>query len=200
MPRPTERSRRAWRRSLLKRGRAGFARDERGSAAVEFGLIAIPFLAIIFAIVETALAFWSQQILDTALNDAVRQLYTGQFQKANSGTTDPTTLLANLKKAMCSPNGVKRPTIFDCSKVVLDVRRLDAFTGGTPPPSAIDKGAINPKFSGYDSTAPKEIVLVRAIVEFPVFVKLMNPNQANLSNGNRLLMATAAFQTEPYTQ
>lgn len=180
------------------RARASFARDEQGSTAVEFGLIAIPFFAIVFAIVETALAFWSQQILDTALKDAVRQLYTGQFQTANGGTTDTNTLLSKLKTVMCNPGGVKRPTIFDCSKVVLDVRTYASFKGQTPP-SAIQNGAVNPGFSGYQSPAAGDIVLVRAVVEYPVFVKLMNPNQANLSNGNRLLMASAAFQTEPYT-
>jgi pilus assembly protein Flp/PilA len=177
----------------------GFVRDARGATAVEFGLVALPFFAIIFAIIETALVFWSQQILDTALNDAVRQLYTGQFQQANSAVTNPATLLSNLKTALCTmPNGSKRPTIFTCSKVVLDVRTFASFQNQTPDPP-IKSGALNPSFGQYMCPNPGQIVLVRAVVEYPVYVKLLNPNQANLADGNRLLMATAAFQTEPYT-
>lgn len=178
---------------------AGFARNDGGAAAVEFALIAIPFFAIIFAIVESALLFWSQQILDTALTDAVRQVYTGQFQRANSASTG-TTALDALRNLMCPKDAAGnqlRTTIFQCANVKLDVRSFASFPGGMPD-SPILNGAINPSFGQYQCPAPGQIALVRAVVEFPVFVKLLNPNLANLSNGNRLLMATAAFQTEPY--
>ena len=42
------------------------------------------------------------------------------------------------------------------------------------------------------------MVLVRVAVEYPVFVTLLNPNQANLSNGKRLLVGSATFRNEPF--
>src|SRR5438045_1580043 len=36
-----------------------FARQQDGSTAVEFGLVAAPFLALVFAILETAIIFFS---------------------------------------------------------------------------------------------------------------------------------------------
>jgi hypothetical protein len=41
-------------------------------------------------------------------------------------------------------------------------------------------------------------VVVRAAVEIPIRVSLLNPNQANLKNGNRLVMGTSTFRTEPF--
>jgi hypothetical protein len=35
-------------------------------------------------------------------------------------------------------------------------------------------------------------------VEYPVFVSLLNPNQANLTNGKRLIMSSATFRNEPF--
>ena len=43
------------------------ARRQDGSAAVEFGLVAAPFLALTFAIMETAIVFFSGQALETAV-------------------------------------------------------------------------------------------------------------------------------------
>lgn len=187
-------------RRKLRAGKRGglasaFARNDRGATAVEFGLIAIPFFAIIFAIMQSALVFWSQQILDTVLTDAVRQVYTGQFQRANGGSTG-TAALDALRSVMCPTGAQARTTIFNCANVKLDVRSFASFPNGIPDPPIKD-GAMNPSFGQYQCPAPGQIALVRAVVEFPIFVTLLNPNMANL-NGNRLLMATAAFQTEPY--
>ena len=61
---------------LLRR----FARQQGGAAAVEFGLVAAPFLALVFAIMETAIVFFSGQALETAVADASRLIMTGQAQ------------------------------------------------------------------------------------------------------------------------
>ena len=50
-------------------------------------------------------------------------------------------------------------------------------------------------FGKYEPPGANQIVVVRAAVEYPVFVSLLNPNQSNLQNGNRLIMGTAAFRT-----
>src|SRR5437660_530468 len=41
-----------------------FARQQDGSTMVEFGLVAAPFLALVFAILETAIVFFSGQALE----------------------------------------------------------------------------------------------------------------------------------------
>ena len=44
-------------------------RQQDGAAAVEFGLVAAPFLALVFAIMETAVVFFAGQALETAVAD-----------------------------------------------------------------------------------------------------------------------------------
>jgi Flp pilus assembly protein TadG len=55
-----------------------FGRSQDGSAAVEFALVATPFFALLFAIIETALVFFADQALDTAVQSTARLLRTGQ--------------------------------------------------------------------------------------------------------------------------
>src|ERR1700694_3161527 len=55
-------------------------RREDGAAAVEFALVAAPFLAVLFAIMETALVFFAGQYLETLAADSTRLILTGQAQ------------------------------------------------------------------------------------------------------------------------
>ena len=57
-----------------------FVRQQDGAAAVEFALVAAPFLALIFAILETALVFFAGQALETAVANSSRLIMTGQAQ------------------------------------------------------------------------------------------------------------------------
>ena len=55
-----------------------FARAREGSAAIEFGLVAAPFLALLFAIMETAFVFFAGQSLEYAASQGGRLIMTGQ--------------------------------------------------------------------------------------------------------------------------
>lgn len=55
-------------------------RDERGATAVEFALILIPLLIVIFGLVQYGLYFYSAQSGSNAVNAAVRQLAVGNCQ------------------------------------------------------------------------------------------------------------------------
>ena len=55
-------------------------RQEDGAAAVEFALVAAPFLAMVFAIIETAMVFFAGQALETAATDSARLIMTVQAQ------------------------------------------------------------------------------------------------------------------------
>lgn len=58
-----------------------FARAEDAAAAVEFALVAAP-LALIFAILETALVFFAGQTPEAAASNSARLIMTGQAQMA----------------------------------------------------------------------------------------------------------------------
>src|SRR5882672_2109471 len=59
-----------------------FTRQEDGATAVEFAMVAAPFLALVFAIIETAVVFFAGQTLETAVADSSRLIMTGQAQTA----------------------------------------------------------------------------------------------------------------------
>jgi len=57
-----------------------FIRQQDGATAVEFAMVAAPFLAMMFAIIETAIVFFAGQTLETAGADSARLIMTGQAQ------------------------------------------------------------------------------------------------------------------------
>lgn len=180
-----------------RRWAARFASAREGVTAVEFGLIAMPFLCLMAAIVETALAFFAGQILDNAVSNAARQLYTGQFQAARPANASAKETLATFGEAICK----SRVTLFDCRSVKIDVLNMTGKTNYTPS-SPIDATSRTwrekpTKFGEqYENPGSNDIVLVQAAVEFPVFFSFLNPG--TLANGKRVLQSTVAFRTEPY--
>ena len=65
-----------------------FRRDEDGATAVEFGLIALPFIALMMATIEIALVFFAGQALETAVDTASRLIRTGQAQQDGFNADD----------------------------------------------------------------------------------------------------------------
>ena len=170
-----------------------FWKRQDGATAVEFGLIALPFFALLFAILETALGFWTTQALETAVANASRRIYTGQFQQnsANAGKT-PAQLAEGFRDAVCADF----KAVVDCKSMIkVDVRAFDSFPDASVP-SPIKNGQFDSSEFGYQAPGADKIVVVRAAMEYPVFVPLTQ--LSNLSNGKRLIMASAAFRTEPF--
>lgn len=183
---------------------ARLRRDAGGAAAVEFALVSLPFFALCGAIFQVAFQIWATQNFDRALQNAVRTLFTGQFQQANAGQTDATKLLAALKTTMCGPASATVVNIFNCQAVKIDVATVSTFSGATPStPVDTATGTWNTGFgTNYACAAPGTIVIVTAAVQFPTFFNLMGLNTRQFTSGSgagsSLLVSTAVFRTEPY--
>src|SRR3984893_13534409 len=89
-------------RNALRR----FRRNRRGSAIVEFALVAPVFFALLFAIIETALVFFASQVLETITQNSARQVLTGQAQTASFDQTA-------FKNYVCG----QIPALFTCANV-----------------------------------------------------------------------------------
>ncbi|WMT74178.1 pilus assembly protein [Bradyrhizobium sp. Ash2021] len=164
-----------------------FRRNRRGSAAVEFAMIAPMFIALLFAILESAMVFFASQVLETATQDSARMIMTGQEQNAGKTQTD-------FKAAVCS----KIPALFDCvNGITVDVRNFPQFaTVSLPSPIDANGNYVPP--SNYSPGGPGDIVVVRAFYQWPIFVTGLGFNLADVSGSKKVLTATAAFQNEPY--
>jgi Flp pilus assembly protein TadG len=177
---------RACRLAVSTAGR--FARRQDGSAAVEFGLVAAPFLALLFAIMETAIVFFAGQALETAAADSARLIMTGQAQTQGFDATA-------FKNAVCA----KIYGLFDCQNGVnVDVRTFSSFANVTMPNPVDAQGNFQNNFQ-YQPGGPGDIVVVRLFYQYPVYVSLLGFNLSNVNGGKRLLASTAAFRNEPYS-
>lgn len=168
-----------------------FARAEDAAAAVEFALVAAPFLALLFAILETALVFFAGQSLEAAATDAGRLIMTGQAQNGAYSQND-------FKTAVCN---ALAGGLFDCTNgVTVDVQSYASFqdVGTAVATTPINNGQLDTSKIGYVPGGPGAIVVVRLYYQWPIYLSLLNNNLANLSNGDRLLVATSVFRNEPF--
>ena len=177
-------------RRVPARGLRSFLRRQDGVAAVEFGMIALPFFALLFAILETALVFFAGQSLEAAAAEAARQVMTGQAQNAGYSQSDYKTnvVCAYLKSGV---------SMFDCANsVYVSVQTYSTFA--TAQSSApMTNGDIDPSKLPYAPGQPGDIVVVQLYTKWKVYVSLLGDNLSNLGS-DRLLVATAVFRNEPF--
>lgn len=163
-----------------------FIDDRRGSAAVEFGILAIPFFLLVFAIIEVALQFFVAEILDTATSQAARLIRTGEAYHAGmTGHTFKARICANMV------------ALVDCqSHLHIDVQTYSAFADyqATSPVDADGNVVAEPFTAG----APKQklIIVVRAFYSWPVFFALLPHPGVRTAAGEVLLSSVQAFRTE----
>jgi len=166
-----------------------FARGEDGAAAIEFGMVAAPFLALMYAIMETALVFFAGQALETAGLDSARLIMTGQAQTQGFSQ-------AQYKNAVCA----KIYGLFNCQGgLYVDVKTYNNFSSINNSQLPVDSnGNLQTSSFGYQPGGPGDIVVVRLIYQWPVYVSLLGLNLSDSAGGNRVLMSTIAFRNEPY--
>ena len=168
-----------------------FSNNRRGSAAVEFALVAPMFFALIFAILETALYFFAGQVLEIGTQDTARLLFTNQAQGVMSQQ--------QFHDNLCNRISV----LMSCSSLYVDVKSFSSFTAITSSDLAdpIDSSGNFVNNFTYQSSNPGDTVVVRAFYQWPLFVTGLGYNIANIGRGtsssSRLLTATAAFRVEP---
>jgi Flp pilus assembly protein TadG len=170
-----------------------FRRNRRGSAAVEFALVAPLFFALLFAIIETAIVFFASQVLETVTQDAARQILTGQAQSA--GYSNAT----NFKTSVICQNNNVVNVLFDCANgIFVDVQSYPSFANVAIANPIDASGNLNAAALGYNPGTSCDTVVARIFYQWPLFVTGLGYNISNLSGNKRLLIGTAAFRNEPY--
>jgi Flp pilus assembly protein TadG len=174
------------RRLLPTRVARRFARHQDGAAAVEFALVALPFLALLFAILETAIVFFAGQTLEAAVTDAGRLIMTGQAQSFSQ---------ADFKTQVCNRLA---GGLFDCTNgVYVNVQTYNSYASVNTA-SPISSGQFDTTQMAYSPGVQGSIVVVTLYYEWPIYVSLLGSNLSNLNGGSRLLVATSVFRNEPY--
>jgi Flp pilus assembly protein TadG len=166
-----------------------FFRDKKGATAVEFGLVAAPFIALVVGIIQTFLTFFAQQLLEQVVKQSSRLILTGQAQAASLTQTQ-------FSQKVCQQVVI----LFNCNNLIINVQAYNSFSASTTsaPTLTFDTNGNVTNGWTYSPGNPGDIVVVEVMYQWPVFMGPLGFTLANLPNGNRLLMASAAFQNEPY--
>jgi len=169
---------------------AALLADERGATMVELAILAVPFFAIMGAIMETAVVFLASQFLDSAVQDASRLVLTGQAQ-ADAGFT-----LDSFRTSVCN----ELYGMFDCSKLQIRVSTVDDFASAHPAPPLDPKDPT--KWTLEQSFLPgagMQVVMVQVYYKWPVILNFGGFSLANSPDGTRLLGAVRVFANEPFS-
>jgi len=178
-------------RALLARRRGGFARDNRGTTAVEFGLLALPFFSIIGAILETSVVFLSSQVLESAVQDASRYIRTGQAQGTITSVND-------FKGRICD----RLFGLFgDCNGLYVEVQTIDDFGAASITPPVDWNCEANCDWTRPEAYTPgtrSSTMLVQVYYKWPIILSIGDMTLANLPEQKRLLATATVFRNEPY--
>lgn len=174
-------------RAAIRRGfSARLLAAREGSAAVEFGMVALPFCMMLFAILELGLVFVTDSVLENAAIETGRLIRTGQAS-AQSMTA------AQFKTSLCSRMSIFAP---DCeARASVDVRVIPQFEVTPPDPMAggtFDAGSLT-----YANGNPGDLILVRVWYRQPLITTFLSQGLSRMNDGAAMLTVTTAFRNEP---
>lgn len=182
-------------RRLIASARS-FARAERGATAVEFGLILVPLMLLIFGVLELGGVFLVTTTLETATETASRTIRVGAFQQGQ----DPTK--AAFKALVC--NNMSWLSARCSGDLYVEAQTFSTYaalaanqpvTVGAQSPQQADDALAN---TCWTTGQPGDIVLVRVYYRWNLFTPGMDLGLDNTGGGQRLITATTAFRNEPY--
>jgi len=166
-----------------------FVRCKSGATALEFGLVAAPFIAVLVALLETMLVFFAGRVLDATTEEASRIILTGQAQQSNMTE-------AAFANYVCQNTFA----LFNCNNFMINVQSYASFASAStasPTLTFNGQGQVTNNWT-YNPGNPGDIVVVQVMYQWPIVTGPLGFNLSNLGNGNRLLVSTAIFKNEPY--
>jgi Flp pilus assembly protein TadG len=169
---------------------ARFMRNQSGSTAIEFAVLAIPFSLLVFAILESCIAFAGQQVLANAADEVARQLRTGQVKAA------AITKVA-LEKMICDKLEVL--VAKGCPELVVDLRNYPTFADAAKVKVKLtsDKDIDTTGFAVTPGPSMSKNML-QVFYRWPVITDFMRASMSNLKDGKTLQYATVTWQNEPF--
>jgi Flp pilus assembly protein TadG len=172
--------------------------EQSGATAIEFGMVALPFVLLLFGILSVCLYFFTTFTLENAVWHAARAIRTGQVQQSQGDYAAATTNEDRkklFKKAMCT----RAPSFFDCLGKAVVIVQSNANFGNITEPKCATNGVITEEATAaFDAGNASSVVLVTVCYPWDFGGKLPFIHLGNLKNGALLMQASVAFRTEPY--
>ncbi len=182
-----------------------FKRNEDGTFAIEFAVVAFPFLVLVFGLIAIAFYFFMMTSVEKGMDQMSRQIRTGQAAEADM-------TVQQFRDGICAKAGYW----INCDKLEVFVNTYDEWADVTPNPCIDAAGVIannspaGAKIATYAGGAD-DIVIVTACYEWDLtqkfpFQDVKMPNGTtlpflkfgNMQNGSHMMQATTAFRSEPF--
>ncbi len=162
-----------------------FKRKEDGTTAIEFSLLLFPYMILTLGILELAIMFTAQSLLEGATNEASRMIRTGELQQMNVANEEEI-----FRDALC---GIAVAFI-DCDNVVVEVEQLNSFFDDTAPTYDGDGNIVS---NGFNPGGSDEPVMVRTSYRYTMITPIVGPLIMG-PDSSTLFVSTVIMQTEPY--
>jgi hypothetical protein len=176
------------RRPELGRNLAG---NLKGTTAIEFALLAVPFMLMVVGIIEMSLMFLAGSVLEGSVADASRLIRTGQLQAIGDGEDAQKEAFLD---AVCEHSNM----LLDCSKFQYQVIKIDSFNDDISPKFDEDGELIDKNRFDLDQISSGCLAVVRVLYYYPLLTPLLADVFSDSPNNTHLLISTTAFETEPY--
>lgn len=171
----------------LQRCSKRFWRQRSGATAVEFSLLLIPFLVLVFSIVEVSLGFASGQLLSNGSEKVVRQIRTGQQTVVTDSWVkneicDSLSLLAG---SNCTSN----------ISVYLQSQSSFSAAASASQISLLGDGSIDTAGWGVSAGGASTIHTLKAVYPRPTMINLL---ALIAPNAKMEFFFTSTWRNEPY--
>lgn len=173
----------AGRRHLFRR----FVKDTEAVAAVEFGIIIVPLMVLLFAIIEYGMMFFVNAVLENSVDEYSRIVRTGQAAESSMG-------LSAAKSEICS----NMMALFSCQEnlhlivsVVTDISSVTSV-------NAFDVDGEFKDVDVYDIGEGKDYILVQAYLPWKSFFRSLGASVRMTSDDAFILGAVQLFRNEPF--
>ena len=174
------------------------ADSNKGSAAIEFAMVAPIFFVLLMGTIEAGVMFFAQSALQNALNDTARLVRTGQtacYTTSNGNCVAMTQ--AQVQAKICSEvSGL----LMNCSSgnLQFDVNAYPSGYSAASNSSPLDGGNNLKNLTTFNVGQACDVVLVRAFYKWPVFTPGVGYFMSNMAGNYHLLATAAAFRNEPF--
>jgi Flp pilus assembly protein TadG len=169
---------------------ARFLRNDSGSTAVEFTVLAIPFAILVFAILESCISFAGQQLMSNITDDVARQIRTGQLRPADITKE-------SLKATICER--LEIIVAQGCPGLEVDLREFPTFAQAAAVRIKLtaDRDLDTSDFDIKPGPSMSKNML-RVFYKWPVITDFMAKLVSNLKDGKTLHFASVTWQNEPF--
>jgi Flp pilus assembly protein TadG len=159
-----------------------FLKDDRGSSAVEFALVAPILFALLFGTIEVGVQGMVSSSLENAVAAASRTIRTGEADGPASASDFKNLVCAGMIDSLSVCN----------ARLAISVAPFSSFSSAGSAATAAPDGTFN-------KGGPSDIILVHATYSWPAIAPTFDASLHRIGPTTVVFSTQAAFKNEPFT-